>query len=51
VVGNSLVELLARALDSGGSTELPVLGMLAQELEPLETMSRLSFPLGRNSRK
>jgi hypothetical protein len=36
VVGTSLVALLAQALDSGGATELPVLGTLEEELEPWE---------------
>jgi hypothetical protein len=51
VVGTSLVELLARALDSGGSTELPVLGMLSQELQPWETKPPPSPPPDRKRRK
>ncbi|OJT18990.1 hypothetical protein BO221_36325 [Archangium sp. Cb G35] len=44
VVGYSLVALLARALDTQGSTELPVLGMLAQEMAPWEDMPPPSRP-------
>jgi hypothetical protein len=44
VVGYSLVALLARALDTQGSTELPVLGTLAQEMAPWEDMPPPSPP-------
>ncbi|NTX05414.1 DUF4419 domain-containing protein [Myxococcus sp. CA040A] len=36
VVGPSLTELLSHALEHGGSTELPVLRTLVEELEPWE---------------
>ncbi|WP_224365700.1 DUF4419 domain-containing protein [Hyalangium versicolor] len=42
VVGTSLAALLAGTLDTGGSTELPVVGMLAQDLESGELGPRRS---------
>ncbi|WP_161606730.1 hypothetical protein [Myxococcus xanthus] len=40
VVGTSLVAVLMHALEHGGSTDLPVLGMLGDRLLPWERLRK-----------